>query len=101
MTRTIIPSTNKSEISRLLTAAVVNEKFQRLLLCDPARALAAGYNGEHFRLSHADRELVLNIRASSIQDFARKLIERPAIKPVNRAIPVMIDSRVAIAAGMD
>jgi hypothetical protein len=39
------------EMSRLVTAAVVNKKFCDLLLTSPAAALAAGYNGESFYLT--------------------------------------------------
>jgi hypothetical protein len=101
ITQTIVPATNKSEISRLLTAAVVNTNFRRLLLANPAMALAVGYDGEKFRLSHEDRELILSIQANSIQDFARQIIEQPVVTPRNRAIPVFLDNRVAVAQGMD
>lgn len=40
-----------SEINRLLTAAVVNRRFCRLLLTNPLAALAQGYRGEAFRLN--------------------------------------------------
>lgn len=58
------------ELSRLITAAVVNQKFCNLLLASPAIALAAGYNGESFRLTPGEQELVVSIRASSLTDFA-------------------------------
>jgi hypothetical protein len=62
-----------SEISRLLTAAVVNRGFCTLLLTNPARALASGYKGEAFRLGAEEQDLVLSIRAKSLDDFARQL----------------------------
>jgi len=61
------------EISRLLTAAVVNQKFRQLLLSNPASALAAGYNGEAFRLADKEQDQVLSIRAQSLADFAQQL----------------------------
>lgn len=61
------------ELSRLVTAAVVNKKFCDLLLTSPAAALAAGYNGESFHLRPEEQEVVISIRASSLTDFAIQL----------------------------
>jgi len=61
------------ELSRLVTAAVVNRKFCNLLLISPTVALAAGYNGESFHLTPEEQELVISIRASSLTDFAEQL----------------------------
>ena len=61
------------ELSRLVTAAVVNRKFCDLLLTTPAVAMAAGYNGESFSLTPEEWELVVSIRASSLTDFAEQL----------------------------
>jgi hypothetical protein len=72
------------ELSRLLTAAVVNKRFCKLLLTNPASALASGYNGESFRLDRDDKDLVLSIRAKSLAEFARQIygeqqiVERPS-----------------------
>ncbi len=61
------------ELSRLISAAVVNQKFCSLLLADPALALATGYDGEAFRLATEEQELILSIRATSLADFALQL----------------------------
>ncbi len=66
-------SHNSAELSRLLSAAVVSEKFCELLLANPASALVAGYSGESFLLETADLELVLSIRATDLSDFALQL----------------------------
>ena len=63
------------EVSRLLSAAVVNQKFCRLLLSNPATALAKGYHGESFRLGKEERDLILSIRANDLAEFARQLAE--------------------------
>ena len=65
--------TSGGELSRLLTAAVVNHRFCSLLLTCPERALASGYNGEPFRLAAEDKNLILSIQAKSLADFARQL----------------------------
>jgi len=66
-------SMNGRELSRLLSAAVVNQRFCRLLLTSPATALETGYNGESFRLEKEDQELILSIQAKNLSDFARQL----------------------------
>jgi hypothetical protein len=70
---TTVPSGR--ELSRLLTAAVINQRFCHLLLTYPAKALAVGFNGESFRLAMDERERVLSIQAKNIADFARQLAE--------------------------
>lgn len=65
------------EISRLLTAAVINQSFCNLLLTNPASALAKGYNGEAFRLEREERDRVISIQARSLADFALQLTDRP------------------------
>ena len=65
-------STN-GELSRLITAAVVNRKFCDLLLADPRLALAGGYKGEVFQLTAEEYHLVLSIRAKTLADFAMQL----------------------------
>ncbi len=63
-----------SGISRLLAAAVINREFRDLLLSDPERALAQGYQGETFDLDYYERSKVLSVRASSLTDFALQLL---------------------------
>jgi hypothetical protein len=64
------PSAN---ISRLLTAAVINQSFRHLLLTNPEKAINNGYNGESFRLERDEKELILSIQATSLTDFAVKI----------------------------
>ncbi|MEN8171251.1 MAG: hypothetical protein ABFS03_00060 [Chloroflexota bacterium] len=64
---------NGRDLSRLLTAAVVNKTFRMKLLADPKSALLAGYNGEPFSLKNEDKDLILSIRASSLSEFAAQL----------------------------
>jgi len=61
------------EISRLLSAAVINKGFRELLLSDPARALAQGYFGETFSLDIEQQTRILSIQADSLSDFARQI----------------------------
>ncbi len=63
------------ELSRLLAAAVINQRFCHLLLTYPAKALATGFNGESFLLPREVRKHVLSIRAKNITDFARQLVD--------------------------
>jgi hypothetical protein len=66
-------ASNMGELSRLLTAAVVNRNFCNMLLTNPANALDAGYNGESFRLAKEEKALILSINAKSLTEFALKL----------------------------
>jgi len=61
-------------IGRVLAAAVINRRFCRLLLTNPAVALAVGYRGESFPLSAAEKALFLRIHATTLQEFAHLLL---------------------------
>jgi hypothetical protein len=69
-----VVSTNPKAISRLISAAIVDHAFRKLLLERPAEALASGYNGELFDLTDEDRAMILTIQAASINDFAAQLV---------------------------
>jgi hypothetical protein len=62
------------EFSRLLSAAVVSQRFCQLLLSHPEEALAVGCNGESFSLSPQEKALVLAIQADDLQGFACQLL---------------------------
>ncbi len=68
------PKPLSKDLNRLLSAAVVSPRFRRQLLADPAKALAAGYNGENFQLTPAEYAAVTSLRAGSIRDFAAQLL---------------------------
>ncbi|MCE7988476.1 MAG: hypothetical protein DYG89_45540 [Caldilinea sp. CFX5] len=65
---------NNVEINRLLTAAVVNRRFCRLLLSNPLAALTGGYRGEAFNLNPGEVKRISAIRATSLRDFALQLL---------------------------
>jgi hypothetical protein len=62
------------ELSRLLTAAVINPEFRWLLLNASRTALQRGYNGEFFNLSPDSQALILSIQAASLEEFASQLV---------------------------
>ncbi len=62
-----------SELSRVFAAAVVNEQFREMLLCDPHQAIQAGFYGEAFSLSKEEQDLIVSIRADSLSDLARQV----------------------------
>jgi len=64
---------NGRELSRLISAAIVSQRFCDLLLSDAATALRIGYNGESFQLAPKEHELVLAIRVSCLADFAAQV----------------------------
>ena len=61
------------EYSRILTAAVVNEKFRRLLLANPGMAIKSGFGGEAFHLASDEAKRISAIRVSTLAEFARQM----------------------------
>ncbi len=61
------------EYSRILTAAVINNQFRKLLLSNPGKAIESGYGGERFYLAREEKKRVSEIKASSLADFASQL----------------------------
>ena len=61
------------ELSRILSAAVVNSHFRSMLLRDPISAIASGYSGESFSLGTKEQKRLGSIRASNLADFAAQL----------------------------
>lgn len=59
------------EYSRILTAAVVNEKFRKLLLTNPGMAIRKGFGGEAFHLGADEARRISDIRVSTLAEFAR------------------------------
>lgn len=73
---TVRPATNtrpQQEISRLLTAAVINAHFRQILLNNPANAIAMGYEGEAFHLGSEEKKSLSAIQATSLADFASQI----------------------------
>ena len=68
------PKSNDREISRLITAAVVNQGFCQMLLDNPKRALASGFKGETFALETEEQDLIFSIQAASLAEFASQLV---------------------------
>jgi len=61
------------EYSRILTAAVVNEKFRKLLLANPGMAIKNGFGGEAFHLGADEANRIAAIRVSTLAEFARQM----------------------------
>lgn len=89
-------------LNRLISAAVVSPRFQRLLLSDPVVALAVGYNGESFQLTPAEYAAVTSMRVGSVRDLAAHLLRilpHPSAEPVHHAAELQADFRFAEVAG--
>jgi hypothetical protein len=67
-------------LNQLLCAATVNARFREALLADPAKAIAAGYFDQTFRLSAEERDLVVGIRATQLEDFAAQVYHWISLK---------------------
>jgi hypothetical protein len=61
---------NHKSLNELVCAATVNVRFRETLLRDPAKAIASGYFGHSFALTQEERDLVVGIRATGLEDFA-------------------------------
>ncbi len=61
------------EYSKILTAAVVNEKFRKLLLTNPGMAIRNGFGGEAFHLGVDETRRISSIRVSTLAEFARQM----------------------------
>jgi hypothetical protein len=80
---------NHRELDRLLAAAVVNQKFCRMLLENPELALQLSYPEETFLFSEEERNLLLSICADTLADFAGQLmlvIDQQTNVQINRPI---------------
>jgi len=74
-TQTSYPS---RESLRVLSAAVVSSRFRQMLLSDPRRAIATGYAGETFHMNEGEIAWMSSIRAESLAEFARQMVEVPS-----------------------
>lgn len=72
----IQPKNKGKDLNRLITAAVVNQGFCNMLLANPERAVASGFNGEAFSLEREEQDLVTSIRATSLPEFAMQLVNQ-------------------------
>ncbi len=62
------------EISRIMTAAVVNVKFRQDLLSNPMHAIAHGFGEETFILEQEQAEQLSKIQAKTLEEFATKIV---------------------------
>jgi hypothetical protein len=61
------------EYSRIMTAAVISERFRNLLLSNPGLAIKNGFNGEAFPLAADESRRISAIRAATLAEFAHKM----------------------------
>ena len=64
---------SSTEYSRIISAAVINRQFRKMLLQDPVKAIANGYSGERFDINSDEKNRLASIKASSLADFAAQL----------------------------
>lgn len=65
---------DQREISRLLTAAVINGSFRQALLDNPGKAISAGFGGEDFNIGTDVVNRLSSIHASSLAEFASQMV---------------------------
>lgn len=61
---------NHKGLNQLLCAATVNGRFRETLLRNPAQAIASGFLDHTFCLTPEEEDLVTNIQAQQLEDFA-------------------------------
>jgi hypothetical protein len=61
------------EISRVLSAAVINNRFRSMLLDYPRSAVVSGYFGEKFSLENEMIQKLGSIHSGNLADFAAQL----------------------------
>jgi hypothetical protein len=59
------------ELHRLISAAIVNQRFRCHLLENPLEAVRAGYLGQTFSLTSQECELLASIAASDFTTFSQ------------------------------
>ena len=64
----------QQEVSRLLTAAVINGAFRQVLLRNPSHAISSGFGGQAFNLSPDVIKNISAIKANSLSEFASQLV---------------------------
>jgi hypothetical protein len=62
------------EISRIMTAAIVNGHFRQNLLANPREAIEKGFGEEIFVLNQDESDQIANIQADSLEEFAIKIV---------------------------
>ena len=65
-----IRKNNNSEYSRIISAAVINERFRLSLLHSPSQTIDCGYYGEFFNVNAQEKAKIEAIRASNLVEFA-------------------------------
>jgi hypothetical protein len=79
---TSIQRNSRTEISKILSAAIINKPFRDLLLNDPGKAIEQGYHGQMFLLTNDEKNWLRSIKAGSICEFAKIIVEGvPSYQP--------------------
>lgn len=81
------------ECGRLIHAAVINRRFQSMLLANPIQSIEAGFCGEKFSFTRQEKQQIQLIRAKTLAEFSNQLMQ--AVRPSHRlaAVPAMSYTR--------
>ena len=83
------PSDVCLEVTRLLTAAVINPGFCKSLLDNPALAIKGGFQGEDFAFTDEKCDLITSLGADSLPDLAKQLARTFISDPNTYTIPAI------------
>lgn len=93
---TIRPDPNESvrmECGRLIHAAVINRRFQDMLLTNPIKSIEDGFCGEKFAFTWEEKQRIKLIRANNLADFSNQLMQAVEYPPVIAVAPEMAFAR--------
>ncbi len=62
-------------LNQLVCAALVNDRFRKLLLNNPDQAIRRGYYGHSFILTSAEEQLLENIHTRKFEEFAENVYQ--------------------------
>lgn len=63
------------ECGRLIHAAVINKRFQKMLLTNPVKTIEEGYCGEKFAFTHDEKQRIRMIQADTLAEFSSQLLQ--------------------------
>lgn len=72
--RTATKIDRSTEISKILSAAVINKQFRDTLLNYPSIAIERGFDGQNFYLTENEKAVIGSIHATNLTDFSKSLL---------------------------
>jgi len=65
----------KMECGRLIHAAIISQRFLKMLLTNPIKSIEDGFCGEKFAFTHEEKQHIKRIQALTLAEFSNQLIQ--------------------------